>query len=128
MFKCIGMYNNIASPHNSNYVVFLFLNHQPHPFDLPAVLGAGGHNIDPGGIDAAVSKDIRQLGNILLNAVKSTGKELAKIMRKDLGRIYFRRMTQSFHLLPDVATIQGFSGPGNENCAASDTALLRITQ
>ena len=36
--------------------------------------GAGGHNIDSGGIDAAVPQNIRQLRNILLNAVESTGK------------------------------------------------------
>ena len=57
IFKRIGISENIASPHNSNYVVFLY--HQSQPLDLPAVLGAGGHNVDSGGINAAVSQNIR---------------------------------------------------------------------
>ena len=50
------------------------------------MFGAGGHNIDPGCINAAVTQDIRQLCNILLNAVESTGKELPQIVGKDLGK------------------------------------------
>lgn len=74
MFRCTGMYYNIASPHNSNYVVFFFLHHQAQPLDLSAVFGAGGHNIDSGGIDAAVPQNIRQLRNILFDTVESAGK------------------------------------------------------
>ena len=39
--------------HNANYVG-LFLYDQPQPFDLLAVLRAGGHDIDAGRIYAAV--------------------------------------------------------------------------
>ena len=81
----MGISENIASPHNSNYVVFLY--HQSQPLDLPAVLGAGGHNVDSGGINAAVSQNIRQLCNVLLNAVKGSCKEFPQIVGKDLGRI-----------------------------------------
>ena len=73
------------------------------------MFGAGGHNIDPGCINAAVTQDIRQLCNILLNAVESTGKELPQIVGKDLGRIYIRRMTQPFHLRPYIAAVQRFA-------------------
>ena len=88
--------------------------------------GAGGHNIDSGGIDAAVPQNIRQLRNILLNAVESTGKELPQIVGKDFGRIYIRYMAQPFHLCPYIAAIQGGAVPGNEDSTALDTAFLRV--
>lgn len=56
------------------------------------MLCSGGHNIDPGGINAAVSQDIRQLRNILLDAVKGPYKELPQIMGKDLGGIDARHL------------------------------------
>ena len=34
---------------------FLFLYYQTHTLDLAAVFPAGGHDIDSGGIDAAVT-------------------------------------------------------------------------
>ena len=92
------------------------------------MFGAGGHNIYPGCINAAVTQDIRQLCNILLNAVESTGKELPQIVGKDFGRINFCRMAQPLHLGPDVASIQGFAVPGNEDSTALDTAFLRVIQ
>ena len=86
-----AFYRHIASylPHNAYYVVFYCLSKAPnegktHPFDLPSVLTSRCHNIDTGGLNATVSEDICQLCNILFNAVKGTGKELAEIMRKDL--------------------------------------------
>ena len=85
ILKCIGVMKNIASPHNSNYVDFLY--DQPKAFDFSAVLGSGGHDIDSGGVDAAVSQNIRQLRNVLLDAIKGSGKELAQIVGKNLGRI-----------------------------------------
>ena len=114
--------------HNSNYVVFLFLYHQPQTLDLSAVLGAGGHNVDPGGINAAVSQDIRQLRNILLNAVKSPGKELTEVVGKDLGRIDTRRLTQPLHLRPDIASVQGLAGSRHEDNAILNTAPFGIIQ
>ena len=109
-------------------MVFLFLHHKTQPFDLSAMFGAGGHNIDPGGINAAVTQDIRQLCNILLDPIKSSGKEFPQIVGKDLGRVHLGRMTQPLHLGPYVAAIQWFAGLGDENYTASDRAFLRITQ
>ena len=41
------------------------------------MLAAGRHEIDPGGIDGAVTQNIRQLGDILFLAVKGAGKKLS---------------------------------------------------
>ena len=68
------------------------LYNQPQPLDLAAMLGAGGHNIDPGGINATVPQNIRQLRNVLLDPIKCPCKELAKVVGKDFGRIDTRSM------------------------------------
>ena len=102
------------------------LYNQPQPFDLSAVFGAGGHNIDPGGINAAVSQDIRQLRNILLNAVKGPCKELPQIVWKDLGGIDPCCPAQPFHLRPNVTAVQRITAPGDEDGAPSDATLLRV--
>ena len=41
-----------------------------------------GHDIDPGGVDAAVAQNIRQLGDILLDAVEGPGKKFPEIVWK----------------------------------------------
>ena len=42
----------------------------------PPVLGSRGDNIDPRGVDAAVTQNIRQLRDILLDAVKRAGEQM----------------------------------------------------
>ena len=91
-----------------------------------AVLGAGGHDVDPGGINATVPQNIRQLRNVLLNAIKSPCKELTEVMGKDLGGIDTRCLTQPFHLCPDVASVQGLTGSCHKDNAAMDAAPFGI--
>lgn len=124
--KYIGMYWNNVSPHNSNYVVFLRLNHQAKPLDFPAVFRSGGHNIDPRCINAAVPQNICQLCDIFLNAIESPGKQLAQIVGENLGRIDTRCFAQPFHLRPNIAAVQRLSIPCNENSPAPDPAFLGI--
>ena len=52
---------------------FFCLHHQPQSLDHAAVLRAGSDDIDPGGIDAAVSQNIRQLSDVLFHTVKGAG-------------------------------------------------------
>lgn len=77
---------------------FLSLNHKPQPFYFAAVLRSGGHDINAGGFNAAVAKDVCQLGDVLLDAVKRPGEEFAQIVGEHLGRAYFGRSAQAFHL------------------------------
>ena len=93
--------------HNANYVVFLRLNHQAKSFHFSAVLRAGAHDIDPRSINAAVSQNIRQLGNILFQPVKGPSKQLSQIMRKDLGRVHARTPAQPLHFSPNIAAVHG---------------------
>ena len=89
---------------------------------------AGGHNIDPGGVDAAVSQDVGQLGDILLNAIKSAGKQFSQVVRKHLGFFYPRSFTKLFHLVPDTAAVKMLSVLANEDRARRDILLLGIMQ
>lgn len=107
---------------------FFLLYDQSQALNLPAVLAAGGHNVDSGGIDAAVPQNIRQLRNILFNAIESPGKELAEVMGKNLGRVDPRCLTQPFHLRPDVASVQRLTGSRHEDNAAMDAAPFGIIQ
>ena len=64
-----------------------------------------GHDIDPGGVDAAVPQNICQLGNVLFNAVKRPGEQLAQIVGKDLAGLHPRRFTELFHIRPDITPV-----------------------
>ena len=77
-----------------NYVGRLFcLNHKPQPLNFFAMFGAGCHDINPGGINAAVAQDVCQLGNVLFDSVESSGKLLPQIVGKYLAGIYPCRFT-----------------------------------
>ena len=49
------------------------LCHQAKAVDLPGVLGAGGDQVNAGGVDAAVAQHVGQTHNILAHSVKGGG-------------------------------------------------------
>ena len=71
----------------------------------PPMFFAGGDDIDPRGVDAAVAEDIGQFGDILLHGVKGAGEEMAQIMREDLLRCDARLDAERLHLLPDITAV-----------------------
>ena len=80
-FGC-GRFLQFVVQHNVDYVmtaifVAVFLYDQPHIFHTLPVFIAGIHNINAGGVDTAVTENVGELGNILFNAVKSAGKQMA---------------------------------------------------
>ena len=89
---------------------------------------AGGHDIDSGGVDAAVAQDIRQLGDVLLNAVKSAGKQLAQIVWKYLAGFDVGGLAEGFHLRPDIASVERFPASRDEDRTGGDAAFLCIIQ
>lgn len=99
-----------------------------HLLQLTAVLLSGGHDIDAGGVDAAVAEEVCQLGDILLNGVEGSGKELAEVMRKYLSRLHPGGLAQAFHLRPDVAAVQRTAASGAEDQAADDANSLCVAQ
>lgn len=105
-----------------------FLHHKPQPIQLPAVFRAGGHDIDPGGFDAAVAQNVRQLGDVLFHAVEGAGKELTQIVGEYLAGIHPGGFAERLHLLPDVAPVQGISPSGAEEDAGVDPLPFCVIQ
>lgn len=87
------------------------LYHQSQPFDFPAMLDASTHNVDPGGVDAAVAQNVRQLGNVLFNAVKRPGEQLAQIVGKDLAGLHPPPLHRAFSY-----PTRYYSGLGSCHC------------
>ena len=75
-----------------------FLYDQPHTLQAVAVFRAGRDDIDPNGIDAIVSKDIGQLGDVLFRTVEHPGKQVPQIMREHFLRLHARLFAQRLHL------------------------------
>lgn len=112
-----------------NYVgIFYSLHDQPQPLDFSAVLGAGGHNINAGRVNAAMAQDVCQLRNILFNAIESSGKEFPQIVREHLAGIDSSLLTQRFHLRPDTTAIQRFSVSGEKDHTGADFFFFGVVQ
>ena len=92
------------------------------------MLCTGGHNIDSRGIDAAVAKKIRQLGNVLFDTVECPGKQLAKKKKKNFGCRYSGLSAKLLHLPPDAAPIQWLAILSTENHAAGDTVSFCVIE
>ena len=56
------------------------LQHQAHALKASAVFGAGGAYVDAGSVDAAVTQQIGQLGQVLVQAVERPGKQVAEVV------------------------------------------------
>ena len=85
------------------------------------MLRSGGDDINAGRIDAAVSENIRKLGNILFDAVKDTGEQVPQVMGEHLLRVDIRLRTQGFHLPPDVGAADGLTCAGHKDHTAFDS-------
>ena len=92
------------------------------------MLFAGRYDIYSSGVDAAVAENIGKFGNILLNAVKRAGKQVSKIVRKDLVRVDICLCTKTFHLPPDVCPADGFAVTSNKDRPCCDMLFFGILQ
>ena len=90
---------------------FLLLHHKPQSLNFSAVLGAGGHDVNACGVDAAVAQNVRQLGNVLFNAVKRPGEQLAQIVGKDLAGLHPPPLHRAFSY-----PTRYYSGLGSCHC------------
>lgn len=79
-------------------------------------------------INAAVTENVGQLGDVFFNAVKYTGEQVAQVMGKHLLRVDVRFLTQGFHLPPDIRPIDGGTRSGHKNHAAFDSLLRCIAE
>lgn len=83
---------------------------------LSAVFPSGGHDIDTGCFNAAVSQNVSKLGNVLADGIKAAGKKFSQIVGKDFPGIHIRRGTKPLHLCPNITSIQRFPAAGDKNC------------
>ena len=80
----------------------LYFHQQIHPFQLFSVVGERFFQIDPRGLDAAMSQHPRQLYDIMMQPVIRPGKQVPQIMWKNLFLINARLPAQALHLPPYV--------------------------
>ena len=104
----------------------VFSEYQSHIFHLATVLGAGGDDINSRCVYTAVTKNISELGNVFLYAVKHASEQVAEIVRKDLIRIDARLFAKILHLTPDVRAAHRLAGFRDENLSRGDSMPLTI--
>ena len=86
------------------------------------------HNIDPGGVDTAVSQNICQLGNVLFDAVEGPGEELPQVVGKHLAFPDTGGFAQLLHQPPDPAAVERFAVSAHKDRARSDAPALCVIQ
>ena len=106
---------------------FLLYN-QPHIFHALAVFGAGADDINSRGVDATMTEDVGEFGDVLFDAVEYTGEQMPKIMREHFLRIDICFFTKRFHIMPDIRSADRFSAARNENTSLQYPLLRRILE
>lgn len=86
-------------------------------FHTLTMFRAGRDNIDPRRVDATVSENVGELGNIFFDTVEHPCKQMAKIVRKHLFGIDLCFNAEVFHFPPDVGPTHRLSCAGDENRA-----------
>ena len=134
-YVLLGGFGRPAEPvqHNVDYVitaisVAVFLYDQPHIFHTLTVFIAGINNINAGGVDTAVTENVGELGNILFNAVKSAGEQMAQIVGKHLLRIHVCLLAKPFHFPPYIRAAHRFAASSDEYSARAYFLRLRIAE
>lgn len=85
-----------------------------------------GDDIDSGGIDIAVTENIRQLRHIMVDAVKRPSEQVPQTVGKHLAGGNLRPFTQGLHLPPDIGSVNGSARSGHKHRAGADIPLLRV--
>ena len=90
------------------------LFYQSHILHSPSVLRARRNDVQPCGVDAAVTEHIGELRDILIHFIEHPRKQMSEIVREHLIRAYARVGTDRFHIPPDVCPINGKPAPRNK--------------
>ena len=104
------------------------LCHQPQLFQLSCVFRAGGHQINPGGVDRRVSQNVCQLHNIPADLVERSRKQMPEVVRKDFRAFHPGFFAQHFHLPPDLAAGDRLSASGEKNLSGGGFLLPGVFQ
>ena len=123
---CYALSGDVLSPAFLFYNIMLImycLQDKSQTLYFPAVFQAGGHDIDSGGVHAAVAQNVRQLGNVLFQTIEGSGEQLAQIVGKHLAGLHPGFFAQSLHLRPNIAPVQRLSVSGNKDCSTTSILL-----
>ena len=87
---------------------------------------AGGNEVDPGGLDGAVTQDVRKLCDVAGDAVEHPGEQMTQIVGVDLSRVYPRFFAHGLHLRPDLPAGQGLAFGREEQRPGGDLLLSGV--
>lgn len=88
---------------------------QPHALQLAGMNRPALHGVDACGVDAGVTQDVRQPGQVALYGVIRSGEQMAEIVGEHLGRLHSSAFAQAFHVPPDVGAVKGPPRPRHEH-------------
>lgn len=88
--------------------------------------GTGADNIDSGRVYTAMAEDVGELGDVFLDPVERSGKQVPEIMQKDFSGVDVRFLTELLHLTPYIRPAYWLAGLGDENCTVIYTMFLCI--
>ena len=97
---------------------------QTQSLDLLLVYFAAFCGVDSGCIDTAVAQDIRQTHYIFLYAVIRACKQMPQVMGKYLFLRHPCRLTQLFHIRPDVGPVKRSPGLCDKYRTRCDLSLF----
>ena len=75
----------------------------------------GADDINARRIDAAVTEDVGEFGDVLFNAVEYAGEQVSQVVRKHLVRIDVCFFTKRFHISPNVRPADRFAAACDED-------------
>ena len=78
-------------------------------FYLTLMLRAALHDINPRGINAGVTQQVRQFRYVFPLTVKRHGEQMPEVVRKHFTRVYAGGGTESPQGFPDVAPVHGLA-------------------
>ena len=103
LYTCANLHEYITQIMSSSAAQRrIFSHNQPHIFHTLTVFRPGADDINSRRINTAVTENICELGNVFLDTVKHSCKQMPKIMREHLVRVDVRFHTEGFHIPPDV--------------------------
>lgn len=104
----------------------LYLQNEAELSELPPFFFAAPHGVNAGGVDAAVSENVREAHDVLELSVVRPGEQVAQVVGKDFLCQHLRRLRQLFEHLPDVRPVERPARPRDEHAAADDPVLLAV--
>ena len=104
----------------------VFLCYQLHLIKHTFILSAARGNIYACGFYGTMAQHICQMGEILLNRIKGTGKKMPQVMWEYLAPFHMRRVAEPFHVVANIRPIERLAAFGAEYCARVYTLPPRI--